>query len=94
MLIDHKQDFRRLNDSYECIIINNANLQEFEETKLLSIIENQTGKSIRVLYHSVIKKAHIVQMIAMNRQEFKSISYLFRQPRFARRILLFQPNIL
>lgn len=92
LLVNHKEDFRRLNDSFQCIIIDDANLQEFEETQLLSIIENQTGKSIRVLYDSVIKKANIVQMIAINQKEFQSIAHSLKQPRFARRILLLQPK--
>lgn len=29
LLVNHKQDFRRLNDSYQCIIIDDANLYEF-----------------------------------------------------------------
>jgi len=92
LLVNHKEDFRRLNDSFQCIIIDDANLQEFEETQLLSIIESQTGKSIRVLYDNVIKKANIVQMIAMNKKEFKSIAYSLQQPRFARRIFVLKPK--
>ena len=92
LLVNHKEDFRRLNNSYECIILDDANLQEFEETQLLSVVESQVEKTIRVLYDSVIKKANLVQMIAINQKEFQSIAHSLKQPRFARRILLLQPK--
>ena len=65
LIIHHKEDFRRLNPTYDAIIIDDANIHDFEETQLLSVIDNQTDKTIRVLYESVIKKANLVQMIAM-----------------------------
>ena len=88
LVVNHKEDFRRLNPSYDAIIIDDANIHELEETQLLSIIESQAGKSIRVLYDTVIKKAHILQMIAINKTEFQKLAPYLRQPRFARRLLL------
>lgn len=64
LLVSHKEDFRRLNSTYDAIIIDDANLHEFEETQLLSIIESKDTKSIRVLYDNVTKKPNSVQMIA------------------------------
>lgn len=90
LLVHDKQDYERLNNSYQCIIVDDANLHEFEETQLLSIIESQTIKCIRLLSNNVIKKANIVQMIAMNKKEFQKISSTLQQPRFARRLLLIE----
>jgi hypothetical protein len=92
LLVNHKEDFRRLNESYDAIIIDDANLQEFEQTQLLSIFDNQVNKTIRVLYDNVSKKANILQMVAMNPKEFEDISIYLRQPRFARRICLHKPK--
>lgn len=87
LLVNHKEDFRRINSSYHAIIIDDANIHELEETQLLSLIENQEDKTLRVLYDSVFKKAGIVQMIAMNIAEFQKIAYFLTQKRFARRLL-------
>jgi len=57
LIVNHKEDFRRLNSTYDAIIIDDANIHEFEETQLLSLIDNETDKTLRVLYNSVVKKA-------------------------------------
>ena len=88
LVINHKEDFKRLNSTYDAIIIDDANLHEFEETQLLSLIDNQVDKTIRVLYDTVVKKANICTMIAMNVREFNKVSLYLSQPRFARRLLL------
>jgi Geminivirus Rep catalytic domain len=92
LLVNHKEDFRRLNTTYGCIIVDDANLQEFEETQLLSIIDSQADKSIRVLYDNVTKKANTLQMIAMNPREFQKLASYLTQPRFARRVLIHEPK--
>jgi hypothetical protein len=92
LIVNNKEDFRRLNLTYDALIIDDANIHEFEETQLLSIIDNQVNKTIRVLYDSVVKKANIIQMIAMNVREFNKVSFYLSQPRFARRLLLHKPE--
>lgn len=92
LVVNHKEDFRRLNSTYDAIIIDDANIHEFEETQLLSLIDNETDKTLRVLYDSVVKKAGIIQMIAMNYREFVKIAYFLEQKRFARRLLLQNPQ--
>lgn len=92
LIVSHKEDFKRLNDTYDAIIIDDANIHELEETQLLSVIDNQADKTIRVLYDAVIKKAGIIQLITMNKNEFRKLSYTFGQERFARRLLVHQPE--
>jgi GTPase SAR1 family protein len=92
LIVNHKEDFRRLNSTYDAIIIDDANIHEFEETQLLSLIDNETDKTLRVLYNSVVKKAGIIQMIAMNYREFIKVTYFLDQKRFARRLLLQKPQ--
>lgn len=92
LIVSHKEDFKRLNSSYDAIIIDDANIHELEETQLLSVIDNQTDKTIRVLYDAVIKKAGIIQLIAMNQNEFRKIAYTLMQQRFARRLFLHKPG--
>lgn len=57
----------------DAIIIDDANLHEFKETQLLSLIDNQSNKNLKVLYKAVYKKPGIVQMIAMNKKELISM---------------------
>ena len=92
LFVSHKEDFKRLNGSYDAIIVDDANIHELEETQLLSVIDNQADKTIRVLYDAVVKKAHMVQIIAMNNNEFRKLAYTLQQQRFARRILLHKPE--
>ncbi len=79
LLVNHKEDLRRLDSSYDAIIIDDANLQQFEETQLLSLIDNQTQKTLRVLYDTVYKTAGIIQMIAMNQKEFNDLYLTFKK---------------
>ena len=87
LMVNHKEDFARLNNSYDCIIIDDANIHEFEDTQFLSLIDNQSAKSLRVLYKTVFKKKGIVQMIGMNQKEFYKICERLKEKRFARRIV-------
>lgn len=87
LIVNHKEDLRRLDDTYDSIIIDDANIDQFEDTQLLSLIDNQTGKTLRVLYDTVYKKKGIVQMIAMNRKEFIKIYGRLKEERMLRRVL-------
>lgn len=86
MLVNHKQDFRRLDASYHAILIDDAGICGISDTELLALIDNKAGKTIRVLYNSVLKKKNLVQMLVMNQPEFQRIAYQLAQPRFARRV--------
>jgi hypothetical protein len=83
-MVNHREGFTRLDDTYDAIIIDDANLHEFKETQLLSLIDNQSNKTLKVLYKAVYKtlkvlykavykKPGIVQMIAMNKKELISM---------------------
>jgi len=86
LLVNHKQDFRRLDASYDAILIDDAGICGISDTELLAFIDNKAGKTIRVLYNSVLKKKDLVQMLVMNEPEFQRIAYQLAQRRFARRI--------
>ena len=85
MLVNHKQDFR-LDASYDAILIDDAGICGISDTELLALIDNKAGKTIRVLYNSVLKKKNLVQMLVMNEPEFQRIAYQLAQRRFARRV--------
>jgi hypothetical protein len=87
LIVSHKEDLRRLDDTYDSILIDDANIDQFEDTQLLSLIDNQVGKTLRVLYDTVFKKEGIVQMIAMNRREFLKIYSRLKEERMLRRVL-------
>ena len=87
LIVSHKEDLRRLDDTYDSILIDDANIDQFEDTQLLSLIDNQVGKTLRVLYDTVFKKKGIVQMIAMNRREFLKIYSRLKEERMLRRVL-------
>ena len=83
-MVNHREGFSRLDETYDAIIIDDANLHEFKETQLLSLIDNQSNKNLKVLYKAVYKtlkvlykavykKPGIVQMIAMNKKELISM---------------------
>ena len=92
LLVKHKKDLRRLNDTYDAILIDDANIHEIEETQLLGLIDNQAYQTLRVLYDTVHKKQGVVQMIAMNKKEFRKIKNTLQQDRFSRRILVVKPR--
>lgn len=76
----------RKDKTYDSIFIDDANIDQFEDTQLLSLIDNQGGKTLRVLYDTVYKKKGIVQMIAMNRKEFIKIYGRLKEERMLRRV--------
>jgi len=87
LIVGHKEDLRRLDDTYDSILIDDADIDQFDDTQLLSLIDNQVGKTLRVLYDTVYKKKGIVQMIAMNRREFLKIYNRLKEERMLRRVL-------
>ena len=56
------------------------------------MIDNQAYQTLRVLYDTVHKKQGVVQMIAMNKNEFRKIKNTLQQDRFSRRILVIKPR--
>ncbi len=92
LLVNHREDLKRLDASYDAIIVDDANLHELENTQILSLIDNQVNKTLRVLYTSVFKKANLIQMIAMNRSEFIKLTHVMQDKRIARRMLFQQVN--
>ena len=92
LFVSHEERFKRLNSSYDAIVVDDANLHELEETQLLSVIDNQGDKNVRVFYDAVVKKANMVQIVAMNPNEFRKLAYTLAQERFARRLLLHKPE--
>lgn len=70
LVVNHKEEKRRVDDTYDTLILDDANIEPFEDTQLWIWIDNQAGKTLRVLYDTVYKKKGIVQTIAMNLKEF------------------------
>jgi len=87
LVLNHVQDFRRLDNSYDSILVDDANIHEMEQTQLLSLIDKQVGKTLRVLYDTVFKKKDIVQMIAINHNELYKIYDKLNRGRVLRRTL-------
>lgn len=86
LMVTHKEDLRRLDDTYDSIIIDDVNIAEFEDTQLLSLLDNQANKTLRVLYDTVFKKKNLGQMIAMNKKELVKLFPRLREERMLRRV--------
>lgn len=56
LLVSHKEDFQRLNTSYDAIIVDDANFIDFNNAQKLSLLDNTIEQTIRVLYQTVTKK--------------------------------------
>ena len=54
--MSHKEDFQRLNTSYDAIIVDDANFIDFNNAQKLSLLDNTIEQTIRVLYQTVTKK--------------------------------------
>ena len=88
LVVNHKEDFQRINPSYDAVIIDDANLKDFEDTQKLALLDNSTAKSIRVLYQTVRKRKGVVMIILMNHIQFKEVSATLTQEAFARRAVI------
>ena len=80
------QDFRRLEKSYKMILLDDANFDKLSPTEILSVVDNSCNKTIRVLYGTVLKPKHIIQMITMNLQEFSRQYNTLKDDRIAQQI--------
>jgi nucleoside-triphosphatase THEP1 len=87
LLVNHVEGFKHLNAMHDCIIIDDANMHELNETDFLSVIDSQQNKTLRVLYGTVNKKPGLIQMFTLNRPEFLKIQKLLKQERVARRVI-------
>lgn len=87
LMANHIEDLKRLYKTYDSILCDDINISDLEHTQLLSLIDNQTGKTLRVLYGTVYKKKGLVQMIAMNKKEFNKLYYKLQEERILRRVL-------
>ena len=92
LVVNHTQDFQRINTSYQAIIIDDANFSELSVTQKLAVINNTVYKTFRVLYRTVTRKMGVVTMILMNHSQHKEIFHLFKQKAFARRVIMVEPT--
>ena len=92
LIMNHREDFKIINSSYDVIIIDDANLSQFEETQILALLDNSAPKTLRVIYQSVRKKAGAIMMILVNHRQFKKLYTIFTQDGYARRVVVFQPK--
>ena len=90
LCVNDKQDFERLDQSYEAIIIDTANIHEFKERQLLSVLDNQVNTTVKVLSKTVFKKAHTIQMVILSDPEFEKIADFLEKEKFYRRILFYE----
>ena len=92
LLVNEKQDFKRIDTSYDAIIIDDANFNDFDYFQKLALLDNTVDNSIRVLYQTVRKKQGVVTMLLMNHKPFAEVSKLFDYKPFGRRIAMYQPE--
>lgn len=92
LLVSHKEDFQRINTSYDAVIIDDANFNEFSDSQKLALIDNSVEKTIRVMYQTVTKKKDVVMMILMNHQPFREVYKLFQQEAYSRRVIIHNPK--
>ncbi len=92
LLVNHRQDFRRLNNSHDAVLLDDASILGLSATELLAFIDNKVGKTLRVFYSTVFQNKNLVQMVAMNHPEFEKLYPTIGEDRFARRILFQEVN--
>lgn len=87
LILSHTEDFKYLTHDHDCIIVDDANIHDLTDTKLLSVLDNTQNKTLRVLYKTVNKKQGLIQMFTMNNSEFMKTRFVLKEKRFARRVL-------
>ena len=92
LVVNHKEDFQKIDESYQAVIIDDANFNDFSDTQKLALIDNTSEKTIRVLYKAVTKNKGIVMMILMNHKQYDQIYELFQEEAYARRSLMVEPT--
>ena len=92
LFVNHREGFKRINSSYDAVIIDDANLSQFEDTQILALLDNSAPKTLRVMYQSVRKKRGVVMIVLMNRAQFKKLYPIFTQDAYARRVVIYEPK--
>ncbi len=93
LTVNHREDLKRLDDSYDAILFDDFNIHEIDNTQRLAMIDNEGYKTLRVLYWNVTKKTSMIVMITMNKPEFYKAQDFFTQDRVLRRTLLIEPPV-
>lgn len=73
LVVNHKEDLQKLNRLYGAIVFGDTNLHEIERSQLLAWHDNSEDKTLRVLYKTVEKRKHLVQIITIN---FKALQQM------------------
>ena len=92
LLVNHNEDFQRLDESYDAILIDDSNFNEFSRSQKVAIINTTVDRTIKVLYKSVSIKMGTVTMILMNNSQYREIASLVEQAPFARRVVIVKPE--
>lgn len=92
LVVNHKEDFQKIDLSHDAIIVDDANVGDFEKTQLLALLDNTTDRSVRVLYQTVTKKEGVVMIMLMNHAQLKDIYQTVKQKPFLRRALVYEPE--
>lgn len=88
LVVTNQEHFRRLHNTYDSIIVNDANIHELEHTQFLHLIDNKVHRTLKVTYGEVFKKKGLVQMITMNKKELYKIYYRLKEEKVLWRVLL------
>lgn len=92
LVVSHNEDFQKLDESYDAVIIDDSNFNDFSDSQKLAIINTTVDKTIRVLYKTVTRKMGTVTMILMNHKQYQEIHQIIQQEPFARRVVTVEPN--
>ena len=92
LIVNHKEDFQKIDHMHDAILIDDANLIDFERSQLLAILDNTNNKTLRVLYKDVLKRKHLTQIVTMNYKPFFKLLNTLLEDAFARRVILFRPK--
>ena len=92
LLVNHIEDFQRIDKSYDAIIIDDSNFKDFSDTQKLAILDNSAAKTIKVMYQAVKKRKGVVTIILMNHMQHRDIYHLLKQQAYNRRVTIYEPK--
>lgn len=92
LLVDHKEAFKRIDPSYDAILIDDANVSELKRTEFLGLVDGAYSKTIRILYDTVTKKKGVVTIININYVEAQKMKKILSESAVLRRTVIYRPQ--
>ena len=90
LIANHREGLKALTREHNALLLDDMSLQDLDEHIILSLLERNDPRSIRILHGSVTKGKDFIQILAFNREVFLRLRDIFTRKEYSRRCRIVQ----